>query len=300
MIGKVFWLGAVADRQDSEAQLLERKGFVRRERRSSVADETEYAFGHALVRDVAYAQIPSIARAGKHRHAAEWIEQLTDERGEDHAQLVAHHWLEAFELMRAAGRDDPELVDRARVALVEEGDRSYRLGASSAPRLLLPRTATTQTDGPERANLLYLYGRAAARSGIDTTRELNEAVEWLIEAGDVERAAEALMSISWLRWQGGMANEVEAPSERARELVDERPPAPIHAHIYGQAAIRAMLRGHLDEALELAGRQSELADELGLGADRAEALITIGTTQALQGSETERRRSSKGSSSPGS
>jgi hypothetical protein len=37
---------------------LERKGFVRRQRRSSVEGESEFAFAHALVRDVAYGQIP--------------------------------------------------------------------------------------------------------------------------------------------------------------------------------------------------------------------------------------------------
>ena len=41
---------------------LERKEFVRRERRSSVAGEDEYAFRHVLVRDVAYGQIPRAAR----------------------------------------------------------------------------------------------------------------------------------------------------------------------------------------------------------------------------------------------
>ena len=47
--------------------MLERKEFVRRERRSSVAGETEYAFRHLLVRDVAYGQIPRPSRAEKHQ-----------------------------------------------------------------------------------------------------------------------------------------------------------------------------------------------------------------------------------------
>ena len=73
VLGKVFWLGAVAalggvGRWAAEERLhaLERKEFVRRERRSSVAGETEYAFRHLLVRDVAYGQIP---RAGARREA---------------------------------------------------------------------------------------------------------------------------------------------------------------------------------------------------------------------------------------
>ncbi len=81
VIGKVFWLGAVVDGGQRWAveQLLhslERKEFIRRERRSSVASETEFAFRHQLVRDVAYGQILRAARVEKHRRAAEWIESL--------------------------------------------------------------------------------------------------------------------------------------------------------------------------------------------------------------------------------
>src|SRR5205085_11792383 len=80
VIGKVFWTGAVAaldsrepEHADERLHALERKEFVQRARRSSVAEETEYAFRHLLVRDVAYGQIPRAARGEKHRRAAEWI-----------------------------------------------------------------------------------------------------------------------------------------------------------------------------------------------------------------------------------
>ena len=49
-------------------------GLVRRVRESSTADESEYAFVHALVRDVAYFQMPRRVRARKHAAAAAWIE----------------------------------------------------------------------------------------------------------------------------------------------------------------------------------------------------------------------------------
>ena len=59
VIGKVFWPGALAalgglEPSAFEAALhaLERKEFVRRERRSAVAGESAYAFLHALVRDL--------------------------------------------------------------------------------------------------------------------------------------------------------------------------------------------------------------------------------------------------------
>ena len=56
VVGRVFWLGALGRERWTIAERLhslERKEFVRRELRSSVAGEDEYVFRHALVRDVA-------------------------------------------------------------------------------------------------------------------------------------------------------------------------------------------------------------------------------------------------------
>jgi len=101
VIGKVFWLG-VLDATEQQLQPLRQKEFVQRARRSSVEGETEYAFKHALVRDVAYGQIPRAERSRKHLRAAEWIESLG--RPEDHAEMVAHHYVNALELARASGQ----------------------------------------------------------------------------------------------------------------------------------------------------------------------------------------------------
>ncbi|MDQ3161660.1 MAG: AAA family ATPase, partial [Actinomycetota bacterium] len=111
VVGKVFWLGAVASLGDGRERWLveqalhglERRELVVRERRSSVAGESEYAFRHVLVRDVAYGQIPRAARGTKHVAAAGWIEGLSPERAEDRAEMLAHHYLSALDLARATG-----------------------------------------------------------------------------------------------------------------------------------------------------------------------------------------------------
>ena len=75
VVGKVFWTGSLdLDDADTEpvVHALVRKGFLRRQRRSSVAGEVELAFAHALVRDVAYGQLPRADRAARHRAVAEW------------------------------------------------------------------------------------------------------------------------------------------------------------------------------------------------------------------------------------
>ena len=104
VLGKVGWLGALAALGDSQPfqleqrlHALERKEFVRRERRSQVAGERQYAFRHVLVRDVAYQQLPRAARADRHRRAAQWLQALSPDRAEDRAELLAHHWRAALE-----------------------------------------------------------------------------------------------------------------------------------------------------------------------------------------------------------
>ena len=67
VIGKVVWAGAVArvagrGRWEVEQQLhrLQQREFLRVEPESSVDGETQYSFQHALIRDVAYAQVVQV------------------------------------------------------------------------------------------------------------------------------------------------------------------------------------------------------------------------------------------------
>ena len=134
VFGKVFWDGAVLaldgidrDLANESLRSLDRKEFIHRARRSSVAGENEYSFRHILFRDVAYHQIPRRVRAEKHRRAAAWIESLG--RSDDHAEMLAHHYATALELSQAAGEDAAQLVAPTRVSLVQAGDRALSVNA---------------------------------------------------------------------------------------------------------------------------------------------------------------------------
>jgi len=134
-------LGGGADRGELEGYLngLERQQFVGRECDSSVPGETRYTFAHVLVRDVAYGQIPRAARAGKHAAAAAWIESLG--WAEDHAEMLAHHYLAALDLARSAGQDTAGLARRAGRTwrLIEIGDGQV----SGRPSTTSPVTLVT-------------------------------------------------------------------------------------------------------------------------------------------------------------
>ena len=191
VMGKVFWLSAVAtaagvDRRTAEVRLhsLERKDFVQRARRSSVADEAEYAFLHVLVRDVAYGQIPRGQRAQQHRLAAEWMGSLG--RTEDHAEMLAYHYLSALELQRAAGQPiDAVVSQRARASAAEAGDRAFSLNAlASATRFYETALQLASEGSSERAHLLFKLGRTRVMSGDTDAALLTAAGAELLALGE--------------------------------------------------------------------------------------------------------------------
>ena len=65
--------------------------------------QQEYSFWHALVRDVAYGQIPRSLRAQKHHRVADWLEGVAGERVADHAEVLAHHYESARGLLHPPG-----------------------------------------------------------------------------------------------------------------------------------------------------------------------------------------------------
>ena len=177
---------------------------MQRSRTSSVGTESEYAFRHVLIRDVAYGQIPRAARSHKHQRAAAWIESLG--RPEEQAEMLAHHYLQALELAEAAGLDAAELNEPARNALRDAGDRAAALyAADAAERFYDAALRLWPDDDPERAQLLYRRSVLGAESGGGDPERLAEARDALLAAGDNGKAAEAEMLISTAFWMQGRA-----------------------------------------------------------------------------------------------
>ena len=286
--GKVFWLGAVSaglDRRTAELRLhaLERKDFVQRARNSSVANEVEYAFMHVLVRDVAYGQIPRGERAEKHRVAAEWIASLG--RTEDHAEMLAHHYLSALELRRAAGHTiDAAFAERALVTLRDAGDRAYSLNAyataagfyTSALELAEPATL-------ERARLLFAVGRSRHIGGDSDEGLLSAASADLLECGDPETAAEAEAALTELNWLRGDADEAMRHLDRARDLVESQEASRVKAYVVSTVSRYLMLAGRGAESIRVGREALAMAEQFGLDEVRANALNNVGAARCQSG-----------------
>ena len=115
--------------------LLERR-LVRRVRESSMRGVQEYAFVHALAREVAYAQLPKAVRARKHQAVAGWLESQVDARGSTMAELLAYHLAVAFDLL-ASSRDGPpgsELRDAAVKWLRAAAEQAQMVDVTAARR----------------------------------------------------------------------------------------------------------------------------------------------------------------------
>jgi predicted ATPase/class 3 adenylate cyclase len=289
VLGKVFWLGAVnavgaaADGTAEERlHALERKEFVRRERRSTVGGEREYVFRHVLVRDVAYGQIPRGERASRHERAVAWIERLG--RPEDHAEMLAHHYLEALRLRRAANQDQPpEVVARTRQAARDAGDRAFVLGAlPTAARFYEAALELTPAGDDDRPELLLAY----ARTRVDDTEldgVLDEAREGLLGSGKVEAAAEAesLLGNVWLN--RGERDTALEHMERARRIVEDREPSREKTFVLQELASASMMGRDIERSIELATQALRLAEELGLEGSRARNLNTLGVSRIAAG-----------------
>jgi class 3 adenylate cyclase/tetratricopeptide (TPR) repeat protein len=292
VLGKVFWSGALAamnglQRWTVEESLhrLERKEFVRRERRSSVATETEYAFRHVLVRDVAYGQVPRALRAEKHRLAAEWIEALSADR-EDRAEMLAHHYLSALEFARAAGQEVEPIAGRARIALGEAGDRAYTLNAfGAAAGFYQAALELWPGDHRERGHLLYRSGRSLFLSdwNLDVTGVLEEAGDLLLASGDREEAAEAEMMLGEVYWFRAERDQALPRFEQAAVLIEEAAPSRSKAWVLSDLARFAMLGDEDAKAVELAREALAMAEEFGYEEVRARALNILGVSRVKLG-----------------
>jgi predicted ATPase/class 3 adenylate cyclase len=284
VLGKVFWAGSLAtvtrsERETVEQQLrsLGRKEFVRRERHSSVEGELEYAFNHVLVRDVAYGQIPRSERADKHRRAAEWIESV--ERTDDQAELLAHHYLSALELVRASGGAVDDLAVRARTAVRDAAAQALALRAyAAAARSYDLAAGLAGEPDPGRPRALLQKG-LALKALMDERRFdlLEEAGSALEAAGDTDGAAEAEVNLAEVWWHAGERDRCSACLDRAADLVRGSEASLMSARVLAQIARFYALFGDNQTATELARKSLALAEAFGRDDVRATNLITLGT-----------------------
>ncbi len=286
VVGKTFWSGAVGalgrhdDLPRSFAE-LERREFVRHARLSTMGDEDEYDFWHALVRDVAYAQLTRAERGRMHASVARWIADRADgSLGED-AEIVVHH-LDAARAFGASPDGDRELL---RTALLDAGRATLRTDAGRAVGVLERTLREVPSDDPDRAAVSVGLGRALASLGRyrEATDVLEPALREAFATADPDQAVEVAIELSLMVWQLG-------EEDRERAIMDN-----VHGRV-GDAETRGGLQllsrdalvaaadRHFVEARALVDRAVAMAESLDVPLP-GRALEALGLVQLSDGDE---------------
>lgn len=296
VVGEVFWDGAVAAVADADRdqvrnclEALSQREVVRRSPRSRVAGEQEFAFRHVLVRDAAYARIPHSIRVVQHRRCADWLDTFLAERGDDVAELRAHHRITAYELAAGLGADLEPYAQAARQALQTAAERALRLHAVTTAHGYASRAVTLwhgHEDEPAAlkasllaAELAFLHDPHAFYSDGGPAR-VQQTAQQLLLLGDRRGAARAQVLLGQAEWYRGGGAELAAEHlGRAVDLLAEEPASEQSASALAELGRLQMLSQHFAHAVALSDRAMAIARPLGLLEVEANALVTAGTSR---------------------
>jgi class 3 adenylate cyclase/tetratricopeptide (TPR) repeat protein len=319
VVGRVFWRGALehlspdVEGVDSLLEDLLLREFLLREPRSSISGETAYRFKHLLIREVAYAGLPKLARAQHHARFAEWLAERT---GEELVEIRAYHLDQAVEfLVELEGAAPEELAEQTGGALVKAAKRAIAREAYTTARRLALRAlelrptlsarymaaraawrlqdwaavqvemakvrdeAHEQDEPVLHALALTALGEASIKREGDVAQArvlVDQALDILADEDDPTAHFDVLVArASVASWQGSESDAVRF-MERAYVIALDAGRKDLQT-IAAQALARThIMRLELDEAELLLIRALELAGESGSARGRVSATLTYG------------------------
>ena len=244
VIGRVFWTGPVYELVEARPDLrvLEDRDFVRRREGSTMAGEREYVIKHALTREVAYESLPRARRAPMHAAFAAWLERREPGR-DDLASLLAHHYTEAVrpedaDLAWAGKQDELErLRGKALLWLERAAEFAIRRYELEDALALLHRALSLQPDEEAQARVWRTIGKANALK--------------------FDGEAFLIAMQNSLKVCSNKATCADTYSELAFQTA-------IRSSMWAKRPDRELVRGWIEQALELSERESD---------SRAKALI---------------------------
>lgn len=260
----VAGVAAAAGRSELEVRdglrELARRQFLRR------VDDDRYTFGHDLIRDVAYAQLPRKARAVKHQAVASWLETSVGDQLAEHAEVLAHHYSVALELATARGESAEDVRQKAGKYHMLAGDYAVHLDARSAMNHYTRARRLLGENDPVRPRLLFNLGLAAQNVGnFNTAREaLQGSIAAASHRGDRAAEGRAKGHLSVVLWElGDTAASHALAAESYAALRDLGPSAELVRAI-NQLSFTDLLAGRLEAARHWSTVQMECAQASGL------------------------------------
>jgi ATP/maltotriose-dependent transcriptional regulator MalT len=272
-------LAAAADASDGELESQLREAI---DAAVLTADETGYAFRHALLREVIHDDLLPGQHARLHARFATILEEHPELMSADAAPMeIAHHWNAAHQVNRAfrwalvaadsggaAFHEALKLYERA-LELWDQVDDPESLAGSHAS--LLMRAAYVAEDAGEIERSLALV--SAALDELDPERDREERIEALLVKS---RTKASLLTV------GGVE-----PLREALQLLPEDADPELRARVLEMLARRTMLQGDVQQGIEYSQQAVDVAAVANSDSATANAWITLGTSLAAAGQEDE-------------
>lgn len=292
VVGRNFWTGAIeclGDHADLEVSLAElvRRELCRPVHPSTMGGESEFSFWHALVRDVAYAQLTKAERSRMHVAVARWMAGHSGQALGEQAEILVHHIDAAREL--GTTEDTDSLL---RVALIEAGRSAMRTDVVKAIQVLPRALDLLASDDPQRVETAHALGRALLAQGrfTDAISTLEPLVRTLIETDELEAAVGVGIDLDAAMFSGlgeglGARSRIILHGLLDR-LGEQESPAATQLLAWHAFALQHHNPGaSLSDAAVIARRSIAMADAIGIPAP-ALALKTLGSI-ALFGADPE-------------
>jgi class 3 adenylate cyclase/tetratricopeptide (TPR) repeat protein len=271
--GRLFHRGAVSalltepQRTDVGAHLLTlvRKELIRPDR-AVVPGDDGFRFGHALIRDAAYEEIPKRQRAALHEAYADWLVSKLGDAAP--AEIVGYHLERAYLYGAELGAAEAGLGARAAERLAAAGDAARARRDVVAVANLLGRAADLIPEGAQRPGILVDLGEALHEAGQSerSASALEEARSLAAMAGDAHVEWLARIQLASSRIDSEPEGAAEAAIREARGAIEAREPAgddEVLARAWGLMADAHNYRGEVDEWQRAAGRAVAYAQRTG-------------------------------------
>lgn len=292
VVGKVFWIGAVAEltgRPAAEVRdalgRLRVKELVVPHEPSSFSNEVEFAFRHALIRDGAYDSLPKALRADKHASVARWAGQRAGDRAEDIVELVATHEVDALGYLEELGDQRPELQGNAFEHAWAAARRSNALW-QRAECTRWYREAERLADGldvPDDRRIALAREHTVASWNADTVveteRVARRAVELAGASGNDLAAGWANARLVLPLMQQARHDDADQAGRAAIDMLEPLGETLELADALNRFGWFLWRRGGEDEAEPLLRRSIEIADRFDDPQIRAEATQTLAVCQ---------------------
>ena len=276
VLGRTFWESALqpvaaaagADLGATLAALREKDIIVPGES-GQLAGESELAFKHVLIRDVAYEMLPKTVRAHKHAEVGAFIEQRAGERSEGVVALLAEHYGRAATLAAEVRLPAAELVELRAKALdfsVAAGDTAASLFANREALTHYEAAAAFADPGdPALLRIAEKCGDIELRLGrVEPAIEAWErCLAHYSEQQELEHVAELHRKIGAALAHKGERKKAIEHHQQGINLIKDLPPSLALVRLYEEAAWLYMQVGDNMLAIYASEKALRLAETLG-------------------------------------